>query len=162
MPAVAGGPASRSARCTATSRRKDDLQRTAVGLARATVARLAMAGAALDRSNVHGLPPPSVEDLAAELAAVRVQHTTPDGRSDARDAGWTSRASVERGAAGGDHGPGAAEVVDLAVAVTSSSMFLELVDRMGHDPEQAADLVADLLEMMIATEAGRAAGEEKG
>ena len=41
-------------------------------------------------------------------------------------------------------------------------MFLELVDRMEYEPEQAADLVADLLETIIATESGRAAGAQKG
>jgi AcrR family transcriptional regulator len=33
-----------------------------------------------------------------------------------------------------------ADFVDLLIALSSSSMFLELVDRMGHRPEHAADM----------------------
>jgi hypothetical protein len=33
-------------------------------------------------------------------------------------------------------------LVDLVLALTSSSMYLELVDRLGHEDEEAADLAA--------------------
>ena len=55
-----------------------------------------------------------------------------------------------------------AEIIDLVIAVTSSSMFLELVDRMGHEPTRAAELVADLIELIVANETRRAAGEPGG
>ena len=54
-----------------------------------------------------------------------------------------------------------ADVVDLIVAICSSSMFLELVDRMGHDPVEAADLVADLVELIVEHEAGRRPAERR-
>ena len=87
------------------------------------------------------------------------------------------REQVERALPASITGQRRAEIVDLIVAVASSSMFLELVDRMGHQPQRAADLVADLIELIVtneaaaaktaktartATRAGRSAGARKG
>ena len=47
-----------------------------------------------------------------------------------------SRDRVERALPAEITGQRRAEIVDLVIAVTSSSMFLELVDRMGHDPSR--------------------------
>lgn len=44
------------------------------------------------------------------------------------------------------------ESVDLVVAVTSSSMFLELVDRMGYPPEVAAQMASRLVDLVIEDE----------
>ena len=44
------------------------------------------------------------------------------------------------------------ETVDLVVAVTSSSMFLELVDRMGYQAEDAAKMAARLVHLIIEDE----------
>ena len=58
--------------------------------------------------------------------------------------------------------PRRSEVVDLIVAVASSSMFLELVDRMGHSAERGAEMAAELIELIINTEADRSAGGTEG
>jgi AcrR family transcriptional regulator len=140
---------------------RDDLRRTASGwLERGS--RVAMAGHELDLSNVHQFLHHLWRDFAKELAAVRVQHSTPEGRAMRVERLPAARAEVERALPAEITGRRRAELVDLLVAVTSSSMFLELVDRMQYEPEQAADLVADLLETIIATESGRAAGAQKG
>jgi uncharacterized protein YpuA (DUF1002 family) len=41
-------------------------------------------------------------------------------------------------------------------------MFLELVDRMGHEPTRAAELVADLIENIVANETGQTADRPEG
>jgi len=101
-------------------------------------------------------------EMAGRLAAVRVQHVSPDGRAmrAARLAG--ARRAVDTELPPELTGPRRAEVVDLVVAISSSSMLLELVDRMGHDPRRAANLVSDLVELIITTESGRAAGQQEG
>lgn len=43
-----------------------------------------------------------------------------------------------------------ARIVDAAIAIGSSSMYLELVDRMGHDSSDAADLAGWVVEAMFA------------
>jgi AcrR family transcriptional regulator len=140
---------------------RDDLRRTASGwLERGS--RVAMAGRELDLSNVQQFLHHLWRDFAKELPAVRVQHSTPEGRAMRVERLPAARAEVERALPSEIMGGRRAELVDLLVAVTSSSMFLELVDRMQYEPEQAADLVAHLLETIIATESGRAAGAQKG
>ncbi len=149
---------------------RDDLERAAAGwLERGT--REAMANTLVDMTTARHYLRLLWPDLAEALPAVLVQHTTPAGRSlrVARLAG--NRAVVDRALDDRVTGDRRAEVVDLLVAVSSSSMFLELVDRMGHEPERAADLVADLIELIVehettsrrssATQAG-AAGEPEG
>ena len=141
---------------------KDDLRRGRLRLARARIAgRPGRSRARPRRTSASSsatcgeTSPRSCPPCASSTAPARGE----------RCASSACRRRAQRGragAAGGDHGPRRAELVDLLVAVTSSSMFLELVDRMAYDPEQAADLVADLLETIIATESGRAAGAQKG
>jgi len=140
---------------------RDDLRRTASGwLERGS--RVAMAGRELDLSNIQQFLRHLWRDFAKELPAVRVQHSTPEGRAMRVERLPAARAEAARALPAEIMGRRRAELVDLLVAVTSSSMFLELVDRMQYEPEQAADLVADLLETIIATESGRAAGAQKG
>jgi AcrR family transcriptional regulator len=140
---------------------KDDLRRAASGwLDRGS--RLAMEGQQLDRSNVRQFLGHLWQEFATELSAVRVQHSTPEGRAMRVERLPRARQEVERALPSEITGRRRSELVDAFVAVTSSSMFLELVDRMQYEPEQAADLVAGLLETIIATESGRAAGAQKG
>ena len=78
--------------------------------------------------------------FAENVAAVRAQHQTPGGREirAARLAEYRQR--VDRAtAASASHlrRQDRAELVDLVIALTSSSMFLELVDRQGHQPDKA-------------------------
>ena len=84
--------------------------------------------------------------FAAEIPAVIAEHSTPAGR-----ALRSTRLSVTREAARSLL-PDAVddETVDLIIALSSSSMFLELVDRMDHAPDRAAELVTRLIARIIA------------
>jgi AcrR family transcriptional regulator len=140
---------------------KDDLQQVAsVWFDRRT--RAAMESPTIDLSNFRQYLQLLWTDVAGILPAVRVQHTTPEGRAVRSARLPESRAQVDQTLSDEVRGPRRADVVDLIVAVSSSSMFLELVDRMGHEPSQAADLVADLIELIVHHETGRAAGEPEG
>ena len=101
-------------------------------------------------------------DLADHLPAVRVQHTTPDGRTLRAARLPDSRARSTAALSDEVTGERRREIIDLVIAVTSSSMFLELVDRMGHEPTRAAELAADLVELIVANETGRGAGVPEG
>ena len=140
---------------------KDDLQRVAAGwFERRTLD--AMENATLDISNVHEYLRLLWADLADSLPAVRVQHTTPDGRQLRAARLLQSRAQVDGALSRQVTGPRRTEIVDLVVAICSSSMFLELVDRMGHEPARAAELAADVIELIVANETGGAGGAPEG
>jgi hypothetical protein len=47
-----------------------------------------------------------------------------------------------------------ADVVDLVAALVSSSMFLELVERFGHKPADAAALATRLVHLLVDSEVG--------
>lgn len=140
---------------------KDDLQRAAAGWFDRR-ARQLMADDTVDASNMHEYLRLLWTDLARLLPAVRVQHTTPDGRVLRAARLPDSRAQVDRALSPRVTGTRRAELIDLVVAVTSSSMFLELVDRMGHEPSRAAELVADLIENIVANETGQTADRPEG
>jgi AcrR family transcriptional regulator len=140
---------------------KDDLQRVAAGwFERRT--RAAMDSPTIDLTNFRQYLQLLWTDVAEITPAVRVQHSTPEGRAVRAARLADSRAQVDRTLSDAITGPRRADIVDLIVAASSSSMFLELVDRMGHEPTQAADLIADLIELVVRHETGRAAGEQEG
>jgi AcrR family transcriptional regulator len=141
---------------------KDDLQRVAAGWFERRVLELMANPPRLDITNVHEYLRLLWTDLAARLPAVRVQHTTPDGRLLRAERLPQSRVQVDNALTDVITGERRREIIDLVVAITSSSMFLELVDRMGHEPESAAELAADLIELIVTSEAGRGAGEQEG
>jgi AcrR family transcriptional regulator len=141
---------------------KDDLQRVAAGWFERRARELMANPPKLDITNVHEYLRLLWTDLAGRLPAVRVQHTTPDGRVLRAARLPDSRAQVDAALTELITGERRHEIVDLVVAMTSSSMFLELVDRMGHEPKRAAELAADMVELLVANEAGRAAGETEG
>ena len=83
-----------------------------------------------------------------DIGAIRLEHATPLGRemrairlADVR-ARMTETSHAMTPDLDDTH---RAAAVDLVIAVTSSSMFLELVDRMGHEPDDAAELVINLV-----------------
>jgi AcrR family transcriptional regulator len=140
---------------------RDDLERVAAGwLERGT--RKAMDDALPDMTTARRYLRLLWSDLAATLPAVLVQHSTPAGRNLRAARLGQNRAVIDRALDDAVTGERRAEVIDLLVAISSSSMFLELVDRMDHEPERAADLVADLIELIVERETGRAAGEREG
>jgi hypothetical protein len=102
------------------------------------------------------------QELADSMQAVHVQHSTPEGRQMREARLAPARAQVDGGLPPTIRGARRADVVDLIAAICSSSMFLELVDRMGHDPVEAAELVADLVDLIVEHEAGRPSGRTKG
>lgn len=79
------------------------------------------------------------------IAAVRAQHLTPAGRA-LRDSRLPRNRRAVRAALTAEGLSLAKDdtdkLVDLIVALVSSSMYLELVDRLGRPDEQAADLAA--------------------
>ncbi len=84
-------------------------------------------------------------DFADELPAVMAEHATPAGRALRTTRLSDTRARL-RAAVDPDLDD---ETVDLIIAVTSSSMFLELVDRMGHSPEAAAAMATRLARLIL-------------
>ena len=83
-------------------------------------------------------------DLAEQMPAVIAEHTTPAGRDIRRTRLAAARARVAELLPDAD-----AESIDLVIAVTSSSMLLELVDRMGYSPEVAAAMAMRLGELVL-------------
>src|SRR5918996_740784 len=137
---------------------RDDLEKAAAGwLERPT--RAAMEYALPDMGTARQYLRLLWPDLAAALPAVLVQHSTPAGRNLRAARLAQNRAVIDRALDPRVTGDRRAEVVDLLVAVSSSSMFLELVDRMGHEPERAAELVADLIMLIVEHETGEPEGE---
>ncbi|CAN5577791.1 hypothetical protein BH23ACT3_BH23ACT3_00310 [soil metagenome] len=98
--------------------------------------------------------------LAANIPAVRAQHAGGPGRDLRRRRLERTRRELTDQLPPAIPGERRDEVVDMLVAVTSSSMMLELVDRMGHDPAHAAELMARVAELIIhdATDATNATG----
>lgn len=90
--------------------------------------------------------------FAEQLPAVMAEHSTPAGRSIRATRLDGARETTRRALPNGADDLS----VDLVVAVTSSSMFLELVDRMGHPPEVAAEMATRLATLVLADETKRA------
>lgn len=90
--------------------------------------------------------------FARSMPAVIAEHTSPAGRNLRRTRLPGARRQVRNSLAAILESDGNADIdddlVDMAVAVTSSSMFLELVDRMGHKPEHAAALATRLVHIL--------------
>ena len=88
-------------------------------------------------------------DFAAELPAVVAEHATPAGRELRAARLPESRATVRRALRAIDVADDD-QLVDLVIALTSSSMFLELVDRMDHEPADAVAMVGRLIRLLLA------------
>lgn len=86
--------------------------------------------------------------LADNIPAVFAERASPAGRQFR----VTRLESARRLAASALPDGAPSESVDLVVAVSSSSMFLELVDRMGHPPEVAAQMAARVVDLVIQDE----------
>lgn len=86
--------------------------------------------------------------LANQLPAVCAQHATPAGRETRRERLPNARELVAGALPKGTD----QQTIDLVVATTSSSMLLELVDRMGYTPEVAAEMAVRLSLLVLAEE----------
>jgi AcrR family transcriptional regulator len=123
---------------------KSDLQ-TAAALNHDQRARTAIDASQIDRIDVGPYLRQLWTGFAADIPGVAAEHCTPAGR-DLRATRLDSSRRIVRAAL---PPVTADEVVDLIVAMTSSSMFLELVDRMGHRPDRAAAMVTELVELVV-------------
>ncbi|HYD09572.1 MAG TPA: helix-turn-helix domain-containing protein [Acidimicrobiales bacterium] len=87
------------------------------------------------------------------IGPVRAQHVTPAGRELRNARLPRSRASSREALVAAGCGSLPPEdlddLVDVTVALIGSSMYLELVDRMGHDETDAARLAAWVAESII-------------
>lgn len=125
---------------------KDELQ-DAVAYRAAERAQATMADPTLDRSTLARYLGGLWRSFADDIPATLAEHTTPVGRQLRVTRLADSRATTRRLAPEVAADP---EAVDLLVAVSSSSMFLELVDRMGFQPERAAALAVYVAELVVA------------
>lgn len=92
-------------------------------------------------------------EFGEHVSAVRAQHHSPAGRE--LRAHRLSSQRDEVGAAYDQLGielttDDRSRLIDASIAAVSSSTFLELVDRMGHDPVDGADLAVWMVEAMVA------------
>jgi AcrR family transcriptional regulator len=89
--------------------------------------------------------------FSEHLASVRSQHITPVGRAirDRRIEPARRITDQSLRAAGVDLGDEQALLVDLVVAMTSSSTFLELCDRLDNTPEDAARVTAWAVQAVV-------------
>lgn len=126
---------------------KDELQ---------TAAAFRMSEAALFGGSMSASTPDNLADqlkmlwsgLAEQIPAVIAERSAPAGRQ----IRVTRLASArETSAAAFNHDPDP-HAVDLVIAVTSSSMFLELVERMNYPPEVAAHMAAGLANLIVEQE----------
>jgi len=84
--------------------------------------------------------------LADQLPAVIAEHSTPAGREIRATRLTAARKTVQSMLPEG----ASAETADLLIASTSSSMFLELVDRMGYAPEVASAMAVRVARLILA------------
>ena len=96
--------------------------------------------------------------FSQQLPAVYAEHATPAGRALRVTRLADSRTLVADIAEGQLDAQLDDEAIDLIVAVTSSSMFLELVDRMGYPAEHAASMAHRLAWLIIKDEFPQAEG----
>lgn len=126
---------------------KDDLQ---------TAAAYHMSEQALDGGSMADSTPENLLDqltmlwrgLADNIPAVIAERVAPAGR-EIRVTRLDGARATARRALAPEADP---KTVDLLVAVTSSSMFLELVGRMDYSPEDAAAMAVRLIELLLADE----------
>ncbi|MGH9134355.1 MAG: TetR/AcrR family transcriptional regulator [Ilumatobacteraceae bacterium] len=93
-------------------------------------------------------------EFAEHVATVRVQHTTAGGREIRARRLESTRQTVDGALPPAISHPRRSDVIDLVAALSSSSMFLELVERFGHTPTDAAAMAADLIKLFVDSEVG--------
>ena len=91
----------------------------------------------------------------AQLPAVIAEHSTPAGR----ELRSTRLTIARESTAAALPGSASQADVDMLIAVASSAMFLELVDRMGYSPEAAADMAVRVARLILVDFAGPDAAE---
>ena len=94
--------------------------------------------------------------FADNVAAVRVQHTSAGGREFRARRTESTRQAIDAALPDVIPADRRDDVVDLIAALVSSSMFLELVERFGHSPADAAAMATRLVHLLVDSEVGAA------
>ncbi len=92
-------------------------------------------------------------DFATNIDAVRAEHQSPAGADLRQRRLVESRVMMNKFLADlfpQAAGPDLDDLADQVIAVTSSSMFLELTDRLGHNADKATDLALACAEALLA------------
>lgn len=87
--------------------------------------------------------------LATNIPGVWVQQTNETGREMRRRRLENRRRVLTEDLQGRVPDEHLTDTVDSIVAISSSSMMIELVDRMGHRPERAAELAARIVRLVV-------------
>jgi AcrR family transcriptional regulator len=90
--------------------------------------------------------------FSENIAAVRTQHTSPGGREFRARRTESTRETIDAALPDAIPAERRGDVVDLVAALVSSSMFFELVERLGHPPAQAAAMATGLVRLLIDSE----------
>ena len=92
--------------------------------------------------------------FAENIPAVRVQHTSAGGREFRARRTESTRQTIDAALPDAIPADRRADVVDLVAALVSSSTFLELVERLGHTPAEAAAMTTRLIHLLVDSEVG--------
>jgi len=111
----------------------------------------ALAGRQLELDSLRSYLTALWADFAAHRSAVREQHATSSGRAVRIERLPAARARIDAALDPAITGDRRVELIDLIAALASSSMFLELVDRMAYTPKRAAELTVGVVELLIET-----------
>jgi AcrR family transcriptional regulator len=119
-------------------------------------ARQLVGGGLIDLDNLGAYLEHVWTDFSANIPTVRVQHTSAGGREfRARRLASTLQA-IDATLPNGIPDERRSDVVDLVAALASSSMFFELVERLGHTPAEAAAMATRLVHLLVDSEVGAA------
>jgi AcrR family transcriptional regulator len=91
-------------------------------------------------------------DFAENIPAVRIQHTSAGGREFRARRLPETRAAIEAALPAGIPEERRPLVVDTVAALMSSSMFFELVERLGHRPAEAARMASHVITLLVDNE----------
>jgi len=109
-------------------------------------------GGRVTLANLDAYTRASWRGFTESVAAVKAQHLSPAGRTLRQRRVPRSRRAVRTALQAEGVDLPAAEldrITDLVIALISSSMYLELVERLGHDDEDAADLATFTVRAVI-------------
>jgi AcrR family transcriptional regulator len=87
--------------------------------------------------------------FSENIPVVRVQHTSARGREFRARRTESTRQTIDAALPDAIPAERRADVVDLVAALVSSSMFLELVERFGHTPAEAAAMTTRLVHLLV-------------
>jgi AcrR family transcriptional regulator len=90
--------------------------------------------------------------FSENIAAVRTQHTSAGGREFRARRTESTRQTIDAALPAAIPAERRDDVVDLVAALVSSSMFFELVERLGHPPAEAAAMAAGLVRLLVESE----------